>query len=1246
MGQNLETKINILADASNARNEVGRFESAFSRAMREVGKTPAEIKSIRSLAKEIRNGAKSTEDLDKETRELVDTYNQLRTIADARHTLNIIPHDRIEKEIKEVQAAYEKLKRTGKLTETELAQAALKTQQKINELKADTNGWVESMETAKGSLASLAVSATGLTVAAKQAIDFESAMADVAKVANGTDEQMAALGKSIKEMSEEIPITAEGLAQIAAQGGQLGVPIERLGEFTQLAAKMGIAFNLSAEEAGDAVAKLSNIFELPIERVAYLGDAINTLGNNTAATEAKILEALSRIGGTSKQFGLAADQAAALAAAMIALGKPPQVAATAINALLSKLQTANVQGPEFKSALEGIGISAKQLAQDISSDPQTALINFLDTLKNLDKQSRAETLTRLFGQEYQDDISLLVGSLGQYGKALDLVAGKQGDVAGAMDKEFAARMKTADAQLELLKNSINNLAINLGSVFLPIITEVGGGLAEASNAIAGFVEQFPAISGMAATIGTVLPALAALKTGLKAISLAAAKGVAGAKAQLALLRTEISATAATVGKLNTAFNLFASITIGWEFGKWAREEFDIVKRAGNELARAITLLIAEFGGLAEITAAPFNDDTVVGAYDRLRDSLNEINKQYDDMNRYEFVEKAAGDARKAATVNDEVAESQKRLAEAHRGTKTAAEDLAASYEKLGVQSTAKIQKAEKEIIGAFRTIVGAADTTGRDVLAALDSALGKLGNADSINALQKTLEGAFVAGRISADEYAHALGRIQVKLDELDFGKLGVESAASAQKVEKEFIGAFEKIVKRADVTGTDIAASFNAALLKVSSADGIGRLADSIQKAFDEGKISATEFKREMAALEKRLIELQKIDLASAFNNGEISAAKYKQQLTELERQEVKLNKAALTRVQALEQERSATENASTSTGDHVDKLIKLAKAYREGSISAAEYWAQSKEIEATQQKASKSTKELSAATKEAASSFSEISSAISGAETVQDLENLKDVAKQSFGAGKISAREYERALGKIEEKTKQVKRVTRSLSVDMKAFAQTQGLAADEAEYFGKVYQKVFNEHLAGNQSRLNAIGRSISGWFNALKDVERGALQAAKGVASLDRELATLGSSGLSGVKDMQLRLLELSGTEEQVARARARREREQLAIELKRAKLEAAKQKALGNDSEASALRTEARYLKEQIALLGQIQAKETVNRVAENNRAASGAVKTQTIVFQSPRGQEVSGVFAENDAEKMLDVLKQAGAASQ
>jgi hypothetical protein len=71
-----------------------------------------------------------------------------------------------------------------------------------------------------------------LTAPIKATIDFESAMADVRKVVTfDTPDGLQKSGETLKIMSREIPLSAAGLAQIAASGGQLGIMPTKLGVF-------------------------------------------------------------------------------------------------------------------------------------------------------------------------------------------------------------------------------------------------------------------------------------------------------------------------------------------------------------------------------------------------------------------------------------------------------------------------------------------------------------------------------------------------------------------------------------------------------------------------------------------------------------------------------------------------------------------------------------------------------------------------------------------------------------------------------------------------------------------------------------------------------------------------------------------------------------------------------------------------------------------------------------------------------
>ena len=307
----------------------------------------------------------------------------------------------------------------------------------------------------------------------KAAMDFESSMADVRKVVDfETPQQFKQMEQDLLNMTHKSPLAATELAKLAASGGQLGVARQDITTFTETVAKMSVAFDMSAEQVGESMAKLANIYKIPMKQINVLGDAINHLSNSSPAKAAEIVNTLGRVGGVAKQFGLTELQTASLTNAFISLGKSPEVASTSINAMLTKLMTAEKGSKDFKNALKELGISTKDLKRDIAKNGEQALIDFLKQINKRPKEKQMGVLVDLFGLEYADDVAVLTGSLETYQKSIDaLKNGKDGKpiFSGSMDKEFAARSATTANNWQLFKNQMQHLAISIGSVMLPTI---------------------------------------------------------------------------------------------------------------------------------------------------------------------------------------------------------------------------------------------------------------------------------------------------------------------------------------------------------------------------------------------------------------------------------------------------------------------------------------------------------------------------------------------------------------------------------------------------------------------------------------------------------------------------------------------------------------------------------------------------------------------------------------------------------
>ncbi|WP_232507414.1 phage tail tape measure protein [Neisseria weixii] len=222
----------------------------------------------------------------------------------------------------------------------------------------------------KDEILGAATAAGAVAVPVKLAVAFESSMADVRKVVDfDTPQQFKEMEQDILKMTRTIPMAGSELAKIAASGGQLGIARQDIPAFTETIAKMSVAFDMTAEQAGDSMAKLANVYNIPIAQIGKLGDAVNHLSNNSPAKASDIVNTLGRVGGVAKQFGLTELQTASLANAFISLGKTPEVAGTAVNGMLTKLMTADKQGKKFQAVLEGMGTDAKTLKKRL---PKTA----------------------------------------------------------------------------------------------------------------------------------------------------------------------------------------------------------------------------------------------------------------------------------------------------------------------------------------------------------------------------------------------------------------------------------------------------------------------------------------------------------------------------------------------------------------------------------------------------------------------------------------------------------------------------------------------------------------------------------------------------------------------------------------------------------------------------------------------------------------------------------------------------------
>lgn len=379
-----------------------------------------------------------------------------------------------------------------------LRDESLKTTQKMGALA----------KTGMASLGTLASSATAVAGTirglADPAIKFESAMADVRKVVDfDTPEQFKEMGNDILKLTRTIPMAGEEIAAIVAAGGQSGVARENLLGYAKDAATMGVAFDMAAGDAGEAMATMANVLGKPITEMAQFGDVINHLSDNANSKAKDIVNVITRAGSDTRMLGLSEKQSAALGSTFLSMGKAPELAAQSVKGMSAAFL--QLKAGEHAKELKKLGFTTKSFAAAMNKDAQGAISSFIEKVKKMPDDKQYPLLAKIFGKQYADDVLMLAQNTGEYNRQLGLLQetdehGKLKYI-GSMQREFENRSNTAENKLTKLKNSISELATKIGASFLPVISSFVENITPVIYSITKWVETNPQIMDWVLTIG-------------------------------------------------------------------------------------------------------------------------------------------------------------------------------------------------------------------------------------------------------------------------------------------------------------------------------------------------------------------------------------------------------------------------------------------------------------------------------------------------------------------------------------------------------------------------------------------------------------------------------------------------------------------------------------------------------------------------------------------------------------------------
>lgn len=366
------------------------------------------------------------------------------------------------------------------------------------------NNKAEMTQLGMAGLAAGAGIAAGFTASAKAAIDWESAFAGVVKTVDATEAELGDLERGLRDMALTIPATQTELAGIAEAAGQLGIETPNILGFTRTMADLGVATNLTSEEAAVLFARFANITGLDQTMFSNLGSSVVDLGNNLATTEREIGEMSLRIAAAGSQIGLTESEILGFAGALSSVGIEAQAGGTAISRVFIEIDKAvRTGGDTLEKFAETAGMTAEEFTQAYQENASGAIIAFIEGLRGISDAGGNVfgVLEELSLQDIRVRDALLraagAGDLFRESIELSNVAFSENV---ALSEEAARRYETVESQLTMMWNAVREAAIAFGEIFLPVLVQVVTWIKNAAEWFANLPEPIKSVVGVAGAL--------------------------------------------------------------------------------------------------------------------------------------------------------------------------------------------------------------------------------------------------------------------------------------------------------------------------------------------------------------------------------------------------------------------------------------------------------------------------------------------------------------------------------------------------------------------------------------------------------------------------------------------------------------------------------------------------------------------------------------------------------------------------
>ena len=215
------------------------------------------------------------------------------------------------------------------------------TQQKLNALDSKAHQVDNTIKNLVKSFVAFEVVKQSITKVITTFSDLQKQILDIQKTTGLAGANLEELRQDFVRLSTTVNgMEISKLYEVASIAGQLGIKgKENIQEFTREITKLSVTSDLTAQQAGESFAQLSNALGVPISKIKNLSSTFTALASSTTASEKTLVNYVQRLAGAGTTLGLTTAQIAGIGATLKDVGLTAELSSTAMSQVFIKLLT-------------------------------------------------------------------------------------------------------------------------------------------------------------------------------------------------------------------------------------------------------------------------------------------------------------------------------------------------------------------------------------------------------------------------------------------------------------------------------------------------------------------------------------------------------------------------------------------------------------------------------------------------------------------------------------------------------------------------------------------------------------------------------------------------------------------------------------------------------------------------------------------------------------------------------------------